>query len=199
MGNRFQRERKLTEIMTNSGKAGMRKAVRKMRDEMTDADVKRKSAKIAERLEKIEEYRDAASILFYASKGKEVMTGDLVKQALGEGRNVLLPITNTSSGELEVSEIGELKAGPYGIPEPRYKKTCPEKMVGAVIVPGIVFDRQGYRLGYGLGYYDKLLARLTATKIGLAYDFQVVDCVPREKHDQPVDLVVTETETIRVN
>ena len=67
------------------------------------------------------------------------------------------------------------------------------KNIDLVLVPGIVFDHEGHRIGYGFGHYDKFLRKVPkATKIGLAFDFQVVDKIPREMHDVPVDMVVTE-------
>ena len=71
------------------------------------------------------------------------------------------------------------------------------KNIGIVLVPGIVFDMEGHRIGYGLGYYDKFLKKVPkAVKIGLAFDFQIVGNIPKETHDVLVDFIVTDKEVV---
>src|SRR3989338_4363442 len=184
-------------------KKSIRETVMKKRDSMTTDEVKAKSLAIAEKLMTTVEYQKADAVLFYAAKGNEVATRDMIETALEEGKRVLLPITNTAAKEIEVSEItdyaSDLKKGVFGIMEPK-KKIAAGAVGGidAVIVPGVAFDREGHRLGYGHGYYDKLLHKLTGknagmVKIGLAYDCQMVEKLPRESHDHPMDMIVTES------
>ncbi len=182
----------------------LREEMNRKRNALTKGEAESKSEAIMRNLAKLAEYKKAKAVMFYASKGNEVGTEMPIRKSLGEGRLVLLPITNAEKGELEISEIkdydSDLKKGAYGIMEPKQKTAVAEDEIDAVIVPGIAFDMEGHRLGYGLGYYDKLLHRLAnAAKIGLAYDFQVVDNLPRESHDQPMDIVVTESRVIRCN
>lgn len=190
--------------MTAATKSSIRETVRKRRDSMTAADVETKSKEIAEKLMALEEYRKAKAVMFYAAKGNEVQTREMIKAAIKEGKKVLLPVTNMEKKEIEAAVIEhydrDLKKGAYGIMEPKEKSDVNEKLIDAVVLPGVAFDRQGHRLGYGLGYYDKLLRRLTnAAKIGLAYDFQIVDKLPRESHDERMGLIVTESSVIRCN
>ena len=102
----------------------------------------------------------------------------------------------------EVTDLDAFVEGPMGLREPDPDRSEPIDLgeVDVMLVPALAFDRSGIRLGYGAGYYDRALAELRrhgrATVIGLAYDEQVVDELPREAHDQPVDLIVTETRTI---
>lgn len=205
-----------TRVAKMDEKKSIRETVRKKRDSMTAGSVEAKSSAIAENLMGIIEYRKAKAVLFYAAKGNEVATRNLIEKALKEGKRVLLPITNAAAREIEVAEItdydSDLKKGAFGIMEPntdRKMKTSGAEAgekIDAVIVPGIAFDREGHRLGYGHGYYDKLLHRLAGNengrkgsivKIGLAYDCQIVEKLPRESHDLPMDLIVTETVVIK--
>lgn len=185
-------------------KQQIRETIREKRDAMAKEEVERKSGAIAKKLEATVEYREAKTVLFYAAKGNEVQTKKLINDALKSGKKVLLPITNTAAGELGVAEIrdysSDLKPGAFGIMEPKQRSAVEEEEIDVVIVPGVAFDKDGHRLGYGLGYYDKLLHRLTkAAEIGLAYDFQVVEKLPRESHDRPTDMIVTESRVIRCN
>lgn len=183
-------------------KSRIREMARKRRDSMAAADVEAKSKEIALKLMALEEYGKAKAVMFYAAKGSEVQTRELIEAALKEGRKVLLPITNTAAKEIEISEIKDydrdLKKGAYGIMEPKKRTDVNEMLIDAVIVPGLAFDKYGHRLGYGLGYYDKLLGRLAnADRIGLAYGFQVVEKLPRESHDERMGIIVTESGVIR--
>lgn len=176
----------------------LREIMKLKRDRMAKGEVEEKSAAIAERLEKTREYREATAILLYAAKGNEVQTRQLIQNALTSGKKVMLPLTNTRLKAIEIGEVesySELRKGAFGILEPQKETT--EGNVDVAVVPGLAFDRHGNRLGYGFGYYDKLLSRLKTTKIGLAYDFQVAERLPREGHDHPMDIIVTESEVIR--
>lgn len=183
-------------------KSRIREMARKRRDSLAASDVEAKSKEIALKLMALEEYGKAKAVMFYAAKGSEVQTKELIKAALKEGRKVLLPITNTAAGELEAAEIrdysSDLKPGAFGIMEPKRKSSVDDEKIDAVIVPGLAFDIEGHRLGYGLGYYDKLLHRLAnAARIGLAYGFQVLEKLPRESHDERMGIIVTESGVIR--
>lgn len=182
----------------------LRDEMNRKRNALAKAEAESKSRAIAANLAKIKEYKEANAVIFYAAKGNEVQTAGLIREALRQGKKVLLPITNTAAKEIEISEVkdysSDLKKGAYGIMEPKKKRAFDERKIDVVIVPGVAFDTDGHRLGYGLGYYDKLLRRLAnAAKIGLAYDFQVVDKLPRESHDHPMDMIVTESRVIRCN
>jgi len=85
----------------------------------------------------------------------------------------------------------------FGVPEPTDLMQVAHKNIDLVVVPGAVFDKQGHRIGYGFGYYDKFLAKVPkALKVGLCFDFQLVDKIPNESHDVPVDFVITDREVV---
>jgi 5-formyltetrahydrofolate cyclo-ligase len=141
----------------------------------------------------------ARTVFLFASFGSEVPTEAVADALLSSGRRVLLPFLEGS-----VMEAAELRAGDeavdttYGPKEPPVRTPVDPEDVDVVLVPGLAFDREGYRVGYGGGHYDRYLRRLGrhATRIGIAFQEQLVDRVPREPDDDPVDLVVTDGEII---
>ena len=170
--------------------------MKEKRDAMTSEEAELKSDAVALKLMKLPEYAKAGTVLFYAAKGNEVQTKKLIEKALKAGKTVLLPAAN--NGELEISKITDyekdLKKGAFGILEPNRKKIWAGE-IEIVIVPGLAFDKCGNRLGYGLGYYDKLLHRLQKgiCKAALAYDFQLVNNLPNEAHDKEINIIITES------
>ena len=123
----------------------------------------------------------------------------LINEALLAGKRVALPVTDINRQEIFMRAVGrypeDLVPGVFGIPEPR--EACPAiapEEIDLVLVPGVAYDINGYRLGYGRGYYDRFLPRLRpgALTVGLAYAFQIVPTVYPEAHDRPVRLIVTE-------
>ncbi len=188
------------------GKEKLRKNMKELRGAMTSEEVRQKSAMIAKNLKLVDDYREARAVLFYWAKGNEVQTDRVIAEADRVGKRILLPITDMKKRTLGFSEVAEypkgLTEGAFGIMQPRKKMPFPEEEIDAVIVPGLAFSKDGYRLGYGLGFYDKLLGRLqkdriNIRRIGLAYDFQVVEKMETKKHDQRMDMIVTEKRTIR--
>ncbi len=136
----------------------------------------------------------------YVSIGQEVDTHRLIVSALAMGKQVYVPVTR-AKGVMHLQEIfglDELRPVRFGLLEPVYQaeKVVRPDDLDLVIVPGIAFDRQGNRLGFGGGFYDRFLAQCAATCVGLAYGFQVVDGVPTESHDVQMDGLVTEDEVI---
>lgn len=144
------------------------------------------------------EYNNARCICIYASLPEEVDTRQLLEHSFSIRKRVVVPRVDRQTIHLyRISSPDDLSPGSFGISEP--KQACPEVSVSSIdgfIVPGIAFDRQGYRLGWGKGYYDKLLATVSAQKVGLAYDVQIVAGLPREKYDIPMDVIISEKEII---
>ena len=161
---------------------------------------KRRSRKIAKKLYLLEAFENAASVCFYVSLPSEVDTRPMIDRALKLGKKVLVPLVNLENKELELYEIKnrrtDLRKGAFGIPEPRPGRARPSKpgRIDMVVVPGIAFDCRNRRLGRGMGFYDRLLKKFKAgaLKVGLAFSFQIVPEVPTQKHDQPLDLVLTD-------
>ncbi|MDO8462296.1 MAG: 5-formyltetrahydrofolate cyclo-ligase [Deltaproteobacteria bacterium] len=138
------------------------------------------------------------TIGLYASFRNEVETSLLFEAFRKEGNPIFYPRVSSEKKSLrfyQVDNFGQMKAGTYGLLEPL--DSLPEaKSLDLLVVPGVVFDLEGYRLGYGGGFYDRLVSFPTGIRLGLAYDFQVIEALPHEKNDVVCDLVVTEKRII---
>lgn len=148
---------------------------------------------ILQRLFTQPDFKQAERVLFYVSYGSEVDTHDLMARTFG-GKTVLAPRVNGDQLHLhELTSLDDLQPGAFGIPEPKLDlPEIPASEVELILVPGAAFDLRGHRIGYGKGYYDRLLNGVSALKIGLAYDCQVIETIPIEPHDIPVDILITD-------
>ncbi len=142
------------------------------------------------------EWQKAETICLYISTPDEVDTRKLLR----ENKSFVVP--RVSGSQLVLCEVGQrddLVEGAYGILEA--KLACPTRdssSVDVFIVPGVAFDRYGFRLGRGKGYYDRLLQGVKATKIALSYSFQIVPRLPHKKYDIPMDVVISEKEVLEI-
>jgi 5-formyltetrahydrofolate cyclo-ligase len=180
------------------------------RDGMSAEERRRRSEDIARRVVGLEEWREAATVMLYAAFGSEVETEGLVRAALGEGKRVVLPRTDKVRRVLELHYVCDpvdehVAPGTWGIPEPRADRcgTAEATDIDLVVAPGLAFDEEGGRLGYGGGYYDRMLRDMDAKGhrpkvVALAYERQIAGDVPRGRGDWPVGVVVTEGRDIRV-
>lgn len=161
------------------------------------------SSRITSRLLALREVQVADVICPYLHFGSEVRTLDIVNSILSLRKRVIVPITDPSNRRLIFSELfslTDLHPGVFGVPEPegQFVRCVPLENADVILVPGIAWDSQGYRLGYGGGYYDRSLnlLRKPVLKVGLSYEFQILKRVPRSRHDRCVDRLVTESEVI---
>ncbi|HVP67354.1 MAG TPA: 5-formyltetrahydrofolate cyclo-ligase [Anaeromyxobacteraceae bacterium] len=142
-------------------------------------------------------WKRARTVALYAPIGAEVDTSELVRRALAGGKRVAWPVLRAGRVALDFAACApeELVAGALGTREPPASALAvPPAEIDLVVVPGVAFDESGNRLGRGRGHYDATLAGLpgTASRVGLAFEIQLVPLVPREDHDAPLDAVVTE-------
>lgn len=183
-------------------KTRIRRRILKKRDRLSETERCDKSKIIWSRVVQTWEFQQADSVMLYAAFGSEVQTDLLIESTLAADKRLILPRVNPGSPELElyfVDDVSQQLASGYcGIPEPvaeRCLRTLLEE-VNCVIAPGIAFDRFGGRLGYGGGYYDRLLNALgpaqARVSIGLGYEIQVVDEVPQGFFDARVAVLATE-------
>lgn len=179
-------------------KASLRKQVAEARDGLSLEERRTKSGEIGSRLFRLPEFIAASTILFFASFRSEVDTVPMIRQALAEGKRVVLP--KVKGKDLALFEIKEfdkdVSAGAWGILEPHETDPVALESVDLIIVPGLAFDERGNRLGYGAGFYDKLLASFAKTTVALAFEVQVVPEVPAAKHDVPIKKIMTEKRII---
>jgi len=153
----------------------------------------------------LHEYVRARGIACYVNKDSEVATRPLIRKALDTNKRVLIPVVKKGDIDLifsEITDLGkELAPGSFNIPEPREEYLRPESLdaVDVMFVPGIVWDKEGYRLGWGRGYFDRVLKTLPehVRSIGLSFNLQLVNRVPRDQFDLPVSTVVTESRVVR--
>ncbi|MGD9520002.1 MAG: 5-formyltetrahydrofolate cyclo-ligase [Armatimonadota bacterium] len=183
-------------------KRSLRVAALTRRDRLTQRELEEKSAEITRRVMGLREWREATTVLGYYAFDSEVRTKELLERALAEGRRVALPRTNKAEGVLELYFVPCLDGywlapGAWQIQEPvpgRCERAMPDQ-VDLILVPGVAFDASGGRLGYGGGYYDRLLHSLRPDQqqrvIGLAFEDQMVDDVPLSFFDFRVPIIVT--------
>ncbi len=170
---------------------------------MAFEDVHAKSLEAQKRLAASRFFKGAEKIALYASFSNEVLTDELLKTALKHGKEVSYPmVVRDNMRRLKfyrVRSIDELTPGSYDIREPKARANEEAEISGLelIVVPGVAFDCDGARLGYGKGYYDMALKGASCPVVALAYDFQVLkEKLPVETHDVPVGAVVTEKRII---
>lgn len=131
--------------------------------------------------------------------GQEIDTQPLVESLLQWGMQVLLPVPQ-GDGEMlmaEIQDIGDLEIGPYGIPMPSSHCPVHEKVkIDLLVVPALCYDRNGYRLGQGGGYYDRYLADYGGITVGLCPECMLQEVVPTEEFDCKVDWILTENQSL---
>lgn len=149
------------------------------------------SERIAARVTALGAYRSARTVLCYHSAGGEVDTLKLIERMRSDGKIVCLPAI-IGPGVMEARRMDRLTPGPYGIPCPEGPLVPPEE-IDLILVPGLAFDKSCHRLGRGGGYYDRYLPGCRGKTVGLAFDCQVVERLPLEAHDAPLDMLVTES------
>jgi len=181
-------------------KAALRAAAMLRRDALDDRE--RRSAMICALVVASPSYAAAHAIHCYLPMRSEVDTRPLIADALARGTRVAVPIVVPRAAELAHAWFESLAAdaltpGAFGTFNPRELRSAAPGDWDLVIVPLLAFDRRGYRLGYGKGYYDRLLAASPVTTIGVAFAAQEIDALPAEAHDIALDWVITEREVIR--
>ncbi len=178
--------------MPDSNKEAVRRRMLEKRNSQAMGDNARRSALAQEYIVKSREFQSAKIVGAYSATGSEVRTDLLISEAKRMGKVVALPRTEGDMINFyEMSSTDELIAGRFGIMEP--PPTHPARRIDLLVVPGIAFDKQGYRLGYGKGYYDRYLSeKKPQFAIGLAYNFQLLESLPHDKHDAKMDAIATE-------
>lgn len=180
-------------------KNAIRKRILSRRDALSVHEIASLSTEVASRFLASASFTAAATLALYCSIRSEVATVEIFSAAIRAGKRVLYPRTVGTTLEFVVVESQEaLVASRFGIHEPS-GEAVPLAEIDLILLPGVAFDPTGIRLGYGMGCYDRALAvACRPTLAGLAYDFQIVPSLPREEHDIPVDIVVTERQILSI-
>ncbi len=175
-------------------KAEIRKTMLARRWALTSKYVSDNSDRVFERLSALPEINGAKNVMIYSHFANEVKTGKLAGWLLFNEKRVFLPVVEGET--LLVADMSStcFEMNSFGIAQPEKETACFAQPgeIDVFIVPGLAFDEEGNRIGFGKGYYDDLLARAPkAVKIALAYDFQMIGTMTPEQHDIKMDMVVT--------
>lgn len=185
-------------------KAEIRKEVGQKRDSISMEERDEKSKRIMDTLFFLKEFKDARVVHFFVNIKSEVFTDEMIKGALAVGKRVVVPFIDSANRRLLLSEIKDyekdLIPGYWGILEPKresFRETSTDD-VDLMVIPGLAFDKKGGRIGYGAGYYDRLLSvrKKKMPLIAVAYELQIVEDVPTHERDVRVDKIVTENRVI---
>ncbi len=196
--------------MTQPLKQSVRKSITAQREQLSPDTRATFSATITKRLLKLPEYQQADAVLGYMNIGAEFASEIWVHHALADGKKLALPRVNRHTNQLDLYWVDDLEnqlaPGLWGIREPlveRCERVATLNEVEFALLPGVAFTRDGARLGYGGGFYDKLLAPLgeqhgtpRPALVAAAFALQIVEQIPQEDTDIKVAWIVTEQETI---
>jgi 5-formyltetrahydrofolate cyclo-ligase len=181
-------------------KRALRREIVARRDAFPPDERAERSRRIVDRLLGLPEVAAAHTVLAFWSFGSEVDTSGLLERLHGSGRRVVLPRIEGAELVAAAYAPGDpVSPTPFGAGEPMGPEVVHPEEVDVVITPGVAFDRTGRRVGYGGGYYDRLLGRLRpgVAAIAIAFALQIVDEVPEGRADRRVDVIVTEEEVVR--
>ncbi|SHE54268.1 5-formyltetrahydrofolate cyclo-ligase [Caloramator proteoclasticus] len=173
----------------------LRKKYINIRNELSKEEVIKRSIVITKHIINWDKFLNSNSIMIYSAFRNEVETSFLAEEILKEGKVLIYPKTIKSQFKLIpciVNKIDELTKGEYGILEPKQFEVIDKKQIDLIFIPGVAFDKNGYRLGYGAGYYDRFLEDFKGIKVGICYDFQIVDDVYKDEHDIKMDYLICE-------
>lgn len=173
-------------------KAALRRQIREQKRAMTEEQINAASARLGELFAATEQYRNAKTIYGYLPYNQEVRTVPMLEQALKDGKRVAVPkVYGEEMKFIYMTDLTQIEKGYAGIPEPVADAPVADDPAALVLMPGLAFTKSGDRMGYGGGFYDKFLAAEPShPTVALCYGFQMVDQLPTEQYDIPVDLVL---------
>lgn len=187
--------------LTATDKKEIRRQILKIRNGLSETKRLEKSERIMKMLKRQEEYQNSALLFFYASFGSEVMTRTFLREACSEGKRIALPRVFLFEEEprmefYEITDDSQLIVGYKGIPEPNIMHEEVHKMEeipDLMLMPGVAFDKERTRIGYGMGFYDRYLEQHPGIRtIAVAYACQVVESIPASPYDYRPDRLLTE-------
>lgn len=183
-----------------SVKKELRREYKLLRKQLHSADADLSVCKL---LIESEFYKAADIVLLYASLDDEICIDSVIINSLVNGKKTALPVCRDDNGNMDfyyINSLDDLKTGSFSVREPDTLicKKCIDFTNCLCVVPGIAFDKRGYRLGYGKGYYDRFLQNLTFNCVGLCYNELIVGNLPNDEFDIPVDYIVTQDKVVSV-
>lgn len=177
-------------------KQEIRRKIKNLRMMLDETDKRSAAREVFDRLEATSAFIMAHKILMYHSLPDELFTHEFLDKWASR-KQFYLPRVNGVNLEILPYESTRLELGSFHIEEPTGDDLTDPEEIELIVVPAVAYDRRGNRLGRGKGFYDRLLSTTRAVKVGVGYDFQLIDELPTEEHDVPVDFVITQTRIIR--
>ena len=173
-------------------KQELRKAIRTRKRAMTEEEIERRSRSLCQKFLESDAYRACRTLYGYLPYNQEVRTVPILAQALADGKQVAVPkVYGDDMKFIVLTDLTQVSRGYAGIPEPIADEPVAEDETALVLMPGLAFDPQGHRIGYGGGFYDKFLSREpNHPTLALCYEFQMVEHLETEEFDIPVDTVL---------
>lgn len=173
-------------------KKELRRSIRERKRAMTEEEIVTRSKALGKAFADSALYRDAKTIYGYLPYNQEVRTVPMLEQALRDGKKVAVPkVVGDEMVFIYLSDLTQVEKGYAGIPEPIADEPVANDETALVLMPGLAFDREGHRIGYGGGFYDKFLEREPShPTLALCYEFQMLGHLETEEHDIPVDCVL---------
>lgn len=190
------------QALRQRAKLALRRQMRAVRAALPDAACEARSKQITQRVRALAELRNAETVLAFASIRSEVRTGALIDAFHASGKVVALPRVTDDTLVLHRVKSGDtLEEGSFSVPEPSVDAPVVDPAsVELALVPALAVDPRGYRIGYGGGFYDRLLPQLrNARTCAVAFDFQLIAEVPELPFDEAVDIVITDARMIRTH
>lgn len=184
-------------------KNALREKFRAKREALSCEEKSERDKSILNKLLSLSEYMHSSEIFTYVSKEKEIDTKRFIEKALQDRKQIFVPRCISGMPIMdfyEIHSLSDLAEGSFGLLEPNPMQCQKIENVsrGLCILPGFCFDKAGYRLGYGKGYYDRFLAKFTGTTVGVCYASDVQNQLPHGYYDRPADILVTEQYIRRV-
>lgn len=181
----------------------IRKEMIKKRMQLTRTELIEKSQLITEHLIGLNLLKENMNVFLYMDFRNEVMTQFILAYLKEINAHIILPKTHINDHSMtlhHIQDMEKLQLTKYGILEPTNETEIDVSQIDLILIPGVAFDKNGYRLGYGGGFYDRLLPHFKEKPvIALAFDLQVIKVVPREAHDRKVSMLLTESTIIDFN
>lgn len=173
-------------------KTALRREIREKKKAMSTEEINVRSARLGELFAQTEAYKNAETIYGYMPYNQEVRTVPILEQAIRDGKKVAVPkVYGDTMKFIYLEDLTQVEKSDMGIPEPVADEPVAEDQTALVLMPGLAFDKEGHRIGYGGGFYDKfLMAEPNHPTVALCYDFQMYAHLDTEEFDIPVDLVL---------
>lgn len=182
-------------------KKEVRMGILEKRKALCTNKVEELSKKINQHILNWDKYKDSNKIMVYMAFRNEVKTMDIIKDSFSKSKIVVLPKSIKETSKIipcVIENLDELKSGSYGIMEPYGNNIADRDTLDIIFVPGVAFDRNGYRIGYGAGYYDRFLAGYKGIKAGICYEMQIVEDAFHDAYDASMDYLITEEGIIKI-